>query len=245
MTQTSTQRPDSIGGKTMERPYFRMGAYGMLIIGNSIPLYFALDILWWLGLLPFTLGSITTAFWFGLAISIYIGFLLAGIGFFGYYRIYGLTWGYTAALVLIVMGWMFLCSDVYQFVLNFLNPVYLTLMLFLIFVIPSWLRYPPTAILFFFILKLAYLGFAPILSGVVVYKAVPFSDSRHLSLIAAVLLIGAGLAFLPIIILHLLGFPLELQFLVIIAGTALLCIASVLTSMVFSRAQTSKLKSLA
>ncbi|MFX1300825.1 MAG: hypothetical protein ACFFDE_07770, partial [Promethearchaeota archaeon] len=100
----------------MNAPYFRFGAIGMILIAIVAPIHFAIYFLGWMYILPtgpfapyFLLLLIT-------AIMLYVGFILAALGFFGYYTTYNQRWGLVGLLTPILFGWALIVVEVDYFI---------------------------------------------------------------------------------------------------------------------------------
>lgn len=208
----------------MNIPYFRIGTIGMILIAIMAPIHWAIHILGWMYILPtgffapiFLLLLIT-------AIVLYVGFLIAGIGFFGYYRAYKLTWGLVGFLIPILFGWALIIVEVDYFIafwtsLPSIPPLFYPIIL--------------SNELVFWVLKDTVLAFTPILWSIAVFLVASHTDNKRRTQIAGALLLAAGLAYLPQIILDVYGADLMPYLIVISIGTALLCLACLLNSVIF------------
>lgn len=188
------------------------------------PIHWAIHILGWMYILPtgffapiFLLLLIT-------AIVLYVGFLIAGIGFFGYYRAYKLTWGLVGFLIPILFGWALIIVEVDYFIafwtsLPSIPPLFYPIIL--------------SNELVFWVLKDTVLAFTPILWSIAVFLVASHTDNKRRTQIAGALLLAAGLAYLPQIILDVYGADLMPYLIVISIGTALLCLACLLNSVIF------------
>lgn len=188
------------------------------------PIHWAIHILGWMNILPtgffapiFLLLLIT-------AIVLYVGFLIAGIGFFGYYRAYKLTWGLVGFLIPILFGWALIIVEVDYFIafwtsLPSIPPLFYPIIL--------------SNELVFWVLKDTVLAFTPILWSIAVFLLASHTDNKRRTQIAGALLLAAGLAYLPQIILDVYGADLMPYLIVISIGTALLCLACLLNSVIF------------
>ena len=208
----------------MNTSYFRISAIGMILIAIMAPIHWAIHILGWMYIIPtgpfapiFPLLLIT-------AIGLYVGFILAGIGFFGYYRAYNLTWGLVGFLIPILFDWALIIVEVDYFIafwtsLPSIPPLFYPLII--------------SNELVFWLLKDTVLAFTPILWSIVVFQVASHTDNKRRTQIAGVLLLVSGIAYLPQIYLDLVGGTLISYFIVISTGTALLCLAALLNSLVF------------
>lgn len=218
----------------MKRPYFRLGAIGMILVAITAPIYFAIYFLAQMHIIPF---GVFTPF-FGMvavtAIVLYMGFIFAGIGFFGYYRTFGLVWGLVGFLFPILFGWVLFLVEV-KHIITFWVPW-----------IPSiWIPWPPFALieeLLYWILKDAFLVFAPIIWSISIFQVAQYTGKESRTLVAGALLLATGLVYLPLIIIEAYYslFPIEIYYLVFGTGTALLCLAGLLNCVVFLSAQVTK-----
>ncbi len=89
----------------MNALYFRFGAIGMILIAIMAPIHFTIYFLGWMYILP--TGPFAPYFLLLLikAIMLYVGFILAALGFFGYYTTYNHRWGLVGLLIPILFGW--------------------------------------------------------------------------------------------------------------------------------------------
>jgi hypothetical protein len=216
----------------MNAPYFRLGAIGMILIAIMAPIHFAIYFFGWMYILPtgpfapyFLLLLIT-------AIVLYVGFILAGIGFFGYYRVYNLTWGIVGFLIPILFGWALIIVEVDYFIafwtsLPFIPPLFYPIII--------------SNELVFWVLKDTVLAFTPILWSITVFQVASHTDNKRRTQIAGVLLLASGIAYLPQIYLDLVGGTLIPYVIVISTGTALLCLAALVNSLVFFSEKSPKL----
>lgn len=216
----------------MEQSYFRIGAVGMILVAITVPIYFAIWLSAWLGICPWPLMPFPLSPFFALvgvvAIIMSVGFILGGVGFFGYYKMYNLRLGVGGFLVPILFSWTLFILEVDY--LGLIPPFFL--------ILPG-LPFGLTGELLYWVLKDAFLAFVPILWSITVFQVASHTGDRRRTLIGGVILLVSGLAYFPQIILDLYGPSTELLFLVILSGTTLLCVATVFNSIVFLKTQTS------
>ncbi len=206
----------------MKFTYFHMGAIGMILIAVLVPIHFTIYFLGWMYLIP--TGPFAPYFVMLLvtAIVLYIGFILAGIGFFGYYKTYGSIWGLVGFLMPVLFGWMLIIVEVDYFI-RFCTFI----------IIPP--LFPLLEELLYWLLKDTFLALTPILWSLAILRLASRTGNKRRTQIAGALLLAAGLAYLPQIILDVYGTDLVSYLIVISIGTALLCLAGLLNSVMFLR----------
>jgi hypothetical protein len=206
----------------MKLTYFRIGAIGMILIAILTPIHFIVYFLGWMYLLPTGPFALYFLMLLVTAIILFVGFIFAGIGFFGYYKSYGSIWGLAGFLIPLLFSWTLMLVEVYYF-LEFWTFI----------ITPPWLPFPLTEDFLYWLLKDTFLALTPILWSLAVFQLAPHTGNKRRTQIAGVLLLVSGLAYLPQIILDVYGASLVPYLLVISIGTAILCLASLLNSVIF------------
>jgi len=216
----------------MNTSYFRIGAIGMILIAIMAPIHWAIHILGWMYILPTGPFALIFPLLLITAIGLYVGFILAGIGSFGYYRAYNLTWGLVGLLIPIIFSWALMLVEVDYFIAFWTSLPSIPPLFYPIIISNE---------LVFWVLKDTVIAFTPILWSIAVFLVASHTDNKRRTQIAGTLLLASGIAYLPQIYLDLVGGTLIPYIIVISTGTVLLCLAALLNSFVFLSEKSPKL----
>ena len=210
----------------MTQPYFRIGGIGMIMVAIIAPLYFTTWILSWMYLIPVGPFSLFFTMILIAAIALFVGFLLVGIGFYGYYKAYKTLWGLMGLLLPLLFGWTLFLLEAYYFI------VFNTFI-----ILPPWLPFPLTEEFVYWLLKDTFLALTPIFWSITFLRVAHHTRNIRRTQLTGALLLASGLAYLPQIILDVYGAPLTPYLIVLGTGTTLFCLAAILTSLAFFASQ--------
>ena len=212
----------------MKPIYVRIGGIGMILLVIITPLYFALWILSWMLLIPMGFFSPFFLIILVVAIILFVGFLLAGIGFFGYYKAYNTLWGLVGFLLPLLFGWALFLLEAFYFV-EF-NTFIIT---------PVWPFFPFEEMVYW-LFKDVFFALTPILWSIAILRVAPHTGNTRRIQLTGGFLLASGLAYVPQIILDIYGAPLMPYFIVLSTGTILFCLAAILNSLAFLTTQSTK-----
>jgi len=227
----------------MVQDYSRLGGLGMMAVAILAPLYSILYALSSYGFIPIVpLAVLMFYVLIGVSVGLWLGFVFAGIGFLAYYKTFGLQWGQFGFLFPLLFGWAFLATETYYIIMIHFNALYLTLMLFLSWVLPSWLKSPDTAMQFYWILKFSFLGSISLIWSGIVFQVNRVEGKLRYAFEAAWLLLLAAILFLSLIFVILfLGY--RVMIIPFVLGTLILCPGCILNRLILLNMQTNKLGS--
>jgi hypothetical protein len=165
----------------------------------------------------------------GAGVGLLIGLILGGIGIFGYYQTYNLSWGLVGILIQLAFWWALFLFAVHQIPL-----------------LPSlWMPPPPfplTYDLLVSVLNYTFIVVSPLLWSIVVVQAVPFTGKKRSTLLAGILLIVTGFYYFLYYIINDF-FLLSSALIILLSSTAmmLLSLTCLVNAVVFLTADTTKL----